>query len=221
MKKDNSRILFWLVAVAVVAVGIYLVSKAGMTPPEVDTTPSEKVVAQITAEDWTKGTGELEIIEYSDFQCPACSAYSAIIKEVAGEFGNHVTIAYRHFPLNMHPNATPAAQSSEAAGIQGKFWEMSDYMFEHQGGWSQLDGLALEEVFTGYAEALELDTEKFIADYNSKGVKDAVAADYKSGQEANVQYTPYFIFNGERVENPRSLEGFRSLIRENLENETT
>jgi protein-disulfide isomerase len=77
------------------------------------------------------------LIEYSDFQCPACGFYFPLLKKLEEEFGENIAIVYRHFPLSsVHPNAKFAAYAAEAAGKQGKFWEMHDLIFTNQSEWS-------------------------------------------------------------------------------------
>ncbi|MEK7131726.1 MAG: thioredoxin domain-containing protein, partial [Patescibacteria group bacterium] len=102
--------------------------------------------------DWIKGAPlkdtRVTLIEYSDFQCPACGAYYPMVKQLGQEFKN-LSIVYRHFPLPQHANARPAAQAAEAAGQQGKFWEMHDIVFDNQNSWA--GSKSVEEVFIAYA----------------------------------------------------------------------
>ena len=122
---------------------------------------------------------------------------------------------YRHFPLSqVHSNADTAARASEAAGNQGKFWEMHDKLFETQKTWSN-QGNA-EDIFAGYAEGLGLDVERFRNDIDSKEVKDRVRDDSQSGVRAGINSTPTFFINGEQIVNPRNLDEFRNVILEAL-----
>jgi protein-disulfide isomerase len=162
---------------------------------------------------WTKGNPEAKIVleEYSDFQCPACGAYDPIIKQLTREFGSNIQFTYRHFPLRqIHTNADLAARAAEAAGMQGKFWEMHDTLFEHQKEWSN-SGNAKED-FVNYAQKLGLDAKRFISDLDSKEVKEKVDSDQKSGERLGVNSTPTFLLNGEEIQNPRSYEEFKNLL---------
>lgn len=94
----------------------------------------------VTADDWVKGKKDSQVIlvEYSDFQCPACAAYFPMIERVMDEYKDRVAFVYRHFPLTgIHPYAETMARASEAAGKQGKFWEMYQLIFKNQSVWSR------------------------------------------------------------------------------------
>ncbi len=114
----------------------------------VDNTENPKPIPEVTEADWSKGNLESPVVllEYSDFQCPACKARGPIIENLLGEFGDHIRFVYRHMPLSsIHNNAQLAAQATEAAGVQGKFWEMHDHLFETQSEWSGLSKSKLTE----------------------------------------------------------------------------
>ena len=178
------------------------------TPVEV---PSEATV--VLENEWIKGNPEaaVTLIEYGDFQCPACAAYAPLVKQVSEEMTDTLRVVYRHYPLTqIHPNAIPAAQAAEAAGMQGKFWEMHDMLYEKQEEWSEQSNA--EELFISYAEELELDIEKFKSDYDSSEVRDAIAADTVLGNQTGVSGTPTFVLNGQSIRAPQSVEAFKALI---------
>lgn len=168
---------------------------------------------EISAMDVALGpeNARVTIIEYSDLQCPACAAYAPVVKQILEKYPDDVRFVYRHFPLNqIHPNAYEAALAVEAAGKQGKFWEMHDLLFANQSAWARV-GAPLES-FLAYAGQLELDVAQFEADYRSDAVKDKVAADQASGYAAGISATPTFFLNGAPLSNPRGLEGFVTAI---------
>ncbi len=150
------------------------------------------------------------LIEYSDFQCPACASYYPIVKRVVKDYKDRILFAYRHFPLGQHKNANLAARASEAAGKQGKFWEMHDMIFEKQTEWSE-SGDA-KKLFTGYATSLGLNKETFLSDIDSPDIKSKVKDDYDGGFAAGVNATPTFFLNGMKLQNPSNEAGFRTLI---------
>lgn len=167
----------------------------------------------VSATDWVKGgkAAKIILVEYSDFQCPACAAYYPLVKQLAQDFGDKLQIVYRHFPLRqIHKNTDAAAYAAEAAGKQGKFWEMHNMIFDNQGEWANKYGA--EELFANYAVSLGLNLEKFKNDVNSKEVKDKVENDYLSGLRSNVNSTPTFFVNGKKILNPRSYDEFKTII---------
>ena len=167
----------------------------------------------VSASDQIEGNREAEtvLVEYSDFQCPACGVYHPIIKQITKEFGGDIAFVYRHFPLRqIHQNAELAARAAEAAGKQGKFWEMHGLIFENQKEWS--NQRKAKEFFEQYAESLGLNASQFKADIDLREIKDKVNADYQSGLRFGVDATPTFFLNGERLQNPRSSEEFKSII---------
>lgn len=158
-----------------------------------------------------KGNAEsdLLLIEYSDFQCPACKAAAPAIDELVQQYGDQFAVEYRHFPLrSIHPNAQLAAQAAEAAGIQGKFWEMHDLLFENQTEWGQ--SFNPERFFRTYAEQLDLNVDRFRFDLESDEVKDVVNAQFDEAGDLGIPGTPGFVYNGEIVD-------INSFVNENLD----
>ena len=172
----------------------------------------------VSPTDWTKGGKESKVtlIEYSDFQCPACGHYYPLVKQLAQEFGDKIQFAYRHFPLPSHKNAELAARAAEAGGAQNKFWEMHDMIFEHQGEWSEKSAGDARNIFRQYAEKLGLDTARFESDLDSDAVENKVENDRQSGLRSKVNSTPTFFLNGQKIQNPRSYDEFKSLISDTL-----
>lgn len=173
------------------------------------------LASAVVDSDWVKGNREAKVVitEYSDFQCPACAAYHPIVKQLSRDFGDNIAIVYRHFPLKqIHINAESSALAAEAAGRQGKFWEMHDMLFDGQKDWAE--NKKAKEIFTGYAKELGLDVLKFNEDANSKELKAKVESDYGSGVKARVDHTPTFFINGKEIQNPESYEEFKDVINE-------
>lgn len=151
------------------------------------------------------------LLEYSDFQCPACASYAPLVHAVAEKFPETLKVAYRYFPLTaIHPNAMISAQAAEAARLQGKFWEMHDQLFTHQTDWASSENPL--DIFQAYAQTLELDTDRFLSDIQSDAVIDAVKNDEALGMQANIPGTPSFFLNGKKLDNPQSLEEFEKVI---------
>ena len=141
----------------------------------------------------------LTLVEYSDFQCPACASASPQILALVDQFEGQFNLEYRHFPLrSIHPNAQEAAQAAEAAGMQGKFWEMHDVLFEKQDEWSQ--SFNPTRYFKTYAEELGLNAERLVFDLESDKIKEIVNAQFDEATELQLPGTPSFVFNGEQID---------------------
>jgi protein-disulfide isomerase len=174
-------------------------------------------VDAVSPDDWVKGNRDAKIvlIEYSDFQCPACGFYFHLLKKLEEEFGENIAIVYRHFPLSsIHPNAKAAAYAAEAAGKQGKFWEMHDLIFANQSEWS--DKKNVDEIFVRYAQILNLNIDQFKKDFLSKEIKQKIENSYKNALKLGLNSTPTFFLNGKKIANPRNYEDFKNLVIENI-----
>jgi len=174
-------------------------------------------VDAVAVSDQTKGNSESKVllVEYGDFQCSACGRYHPLLKQLNQEFGDRIQFVYRHFPLKQtHRNAEPAAFAAEAAGKQGKFWEMHDLIFEGQENWSEKRNA--KDTFVEYAKSLDLDMEKFQTDVKSKEIKNKVRNDYSSGIKAGVNSTPTLFLNGKKLRNPRDYEELKKLVEDAL-----
>ena len=141
------------------------------------------------------------LIEYGDFQCPACGTYHPQIKAMIEKYADQLQFVFRNFPItSLHANAKAAAGTAEAAGLQGKYWEMHNKIYESQSSWSNLSSTERTKFFEGYATELGLDLAKFQADIagttNSTSVGNKIDYDYALGKKANVNGTPTFFLNG-------------------------
>jgi protein-disulfide isomerase len=154
----------------------------------------------------TQGSGSARLIEYYDFQCPSCKTFHNFLKSkkssdatFAAMLKEKYTFVYRHFPLqNIHPNAYAAATAAEAAGIQGKYFEYVDALFQTQESWTKEPDPTKK--FEEIAKTLKLDIAKFKADRSSSAVKAKIEADIHSGLKARIPGTPSFFLNGKRLE---------------------
>lgn len=212
------RIILWLAFFAIIGLFIYaLVYSAKQTKSTVGT-----LKVEVNSKDWARGTTtpKVTLVEYSDFQCPACGAYHDVVKKTVDKYSNDVKFVYRNFPLiQIHKNADYAAASAVAAGRQGKFWEMHDKLFKTQSEWEN-DPNVLEK-FNSFAKELGLDMEKFKADVISREVRQDINSDYKGGVASGVIGTPSFFVNGKLISNPRSEEEFDNIIKNAIASSTT
>lgn len=211
----QKRIIIWVSAVLIVviaAIGAYQVANTEM--PRRDGSLS----TPLNEADWTKGASnpKVSFVEYSDFECPACGAYHPILEEMFTKYKDDISFTYRHFPLPQHPNALPAAYAAEAAGLQGKFWEMTNTLFNNQTEWAESENP--NSIFENYAQSLNLDMIKYSNDIASDEVKNAVEDDRKSAILSAIDHTPTFFINGKMIENPNSIEELDTLIATTIAN---
>lgn len=156
-------------------------------------------------------TAAVTLEEFADFQCPPCRALHAEIKQIERENGSRLGVVFRQYPLSMHEQAFEAAQASEAAGLQGKFWEMHDLLYDRQEEWSEKTDA--RQLFTGYARSINLDVEKFTRDLDSPQIKERIRADQQRGDSVNIAGTPSLFINGREIPSESmSPEGIRSAI---------
>lgn len=179
--------------------------------------PLATISNQINADDHVRGTGngKVTLIEYSDFQCPACAYFSGQTKQLVADFGDKINFVYRYFPLeSIHKYAMLSSQAAEAAGLQGKFWEMGDMLFTNQTKWEASDDA--QSIFVSYAAALKLDVKKFTEDLNSASVIARVKKDESDATNIGLQGTPTFFIDGKQIVNPNSYADFKALIQNEI-----
>ena len=212
----KNKIILWAIIAVVVIGSIFGIVKLASKSQITGSDNLAITVSAINDNENIKGEKEAvaTLIEYSDFQCPACGSYYPIVKKVSEDLGAKVRFAYRHFPLPQHKNAKLAATVAEAAGKQGKFWEMHDLIFQNQSDWSEEKNAAI--LFAKYAQELGLDLARFQTDIASDDIKAKIENDYKSGVKAGVNSTPSFFLNGKKMDNPRNYDEFKKAIEKAL-----
>ncbi len=146
------------------------------------------------------------LVEYGDFECPYCGQAEPVVRELLADFGD-LRYVWRHLPLNdVHPRAQLAAEAAEAAAEQDAFWEMHDLLFQHQ------DALRPSDLI-GYAERLELDTERFTADLDKHAGAARVAEDVDTADLSGVSGTPTFFVNGRRHSGAYDIQTLTKAVR--------
>jgi len=195
------------------ALGIWaLVTFTNTSSPE-----SISLANPVTSADNVVGSldNQAVLVEYADFQCPACAAYWPLLKKLEADFAGKLTVVYRYFPLrSIHQNADASAQAAQAAGMQNTFWEMADLLFTRQTEWEK-ENQPFQK-FLGYAQELKLDTERFSRDFESSDTKNRINHDFEDAMRIGLSGTPTFFLNGRQITNPQSYDQFKQLIQEAL-----
>jgi protein-disulfide isomerase len=153
---------------------------------------------------------KITLVEFSDFECPYCSAAAPKVDAILAAYPKDVKLIYKQFPLSMHPHAEMAAEASLAAREQGKFWEMYEALFKN---YRQLSQAKISEI----AKSLGLDMSKFEAEVSSGKYKSEVKKDITDGEEANVYGTPAFYINGKQYNGELSLAALKPIFAKELQ----
>ncbi len=197
---SESKFLFGITAatLAIVAIGLFAFSNKGATLSSIPTLSRQELVL---GDSTSRGNKEAEhfLVEFSDFQCPACKAFKPVVDQLISQYVDKLSFTYRHFPLDQHPAALPAAIAAEAAAKQGKFWEMYDLLFENQETLS-------EETVIKLAENLPLNMDQYRTD--SAAAKEEVLQDRSYGLQIGINSTPTFYLDGKKLilNNPADLK---------------
>ena len=153
------------------------------------------------------------IEEFGDFECPPCGSMSPYLDKLVNEFKPRVRLVFRNLPLSAHKHAREAAYAAEAAGVQGKFWEMHDVLYREQSTWSKAENP--QELFEAYAGTIGLSVAEFKKDMESEKVKERVDSDHSRGEVLGIKMTPtVFINNLELAKDKRTPNGLRGEIAE-------
>ncbi len=209
---DKKRIIIWALFILGLIGLLVLLAKLGTKPAP--SSPGTALPSSVTDADWSKGspTAKHTIVEYSDFQCPGCASFYPLLKRLVDENPSDVRIVYRFFPLrSIHTNAQKSAQAAHAAGLQGKFWEMHDALFNTQDSWGKDERPELS--FEDLAVSLGLDGRKFKDDLNNPATADRVNRDFNSAQAAGLGGTPTLFFDGVLIKTPGSYDELVALIK--------
>lgn len=201
---------FWgvIAVIVIVFVGIFAFSgnKAGDTK-------NSNSKATLTNHVEGNGSAGVTLIEYGDYQCPFCGQYFPTLKQVEAQYNDQIHFQFRNYPLtNLHPNAFAAARAAEAAGLQNKFWEMHDILYQTQTQWSGAsDALS---IYKQYAKQLGLNVTRFETDFASSKVNDLINADSAEGTKLGISGTPTFFIDGKKVEIANNPAAFQKVIQD-------
>lgn len=214
----TGRTTLWFIIgfIALVTAGVIFAAATSNGAPAKNADFLATTIPPIVSSDWSKGNAQasVSLVEYGDFECPACAAYFPLVNKLITDYGDRVHFVFRNFPLYaIHPDAGVSAEAAEAAGRQGKYWEMFDLLYKNQATWASAPPETVTaKYFDGYASSLGLNLLKFHADMSSKTVADKIQTDVTSANSAQVDHTPTFFVNLKQVPNPSSYDEFKALL---------
>lgn len=203
----KSWIVFGVIVAIVVGGMAYLSTQERLNIDDISNDQLSKVIAaedrngNIADHTYGNADAKVVIVEYGDYQCPGCSAAAPKALELTKKYQDNVLLIFRNFPIaTSHPNARAAAAAAEAAGLQGKFWEMNELIYQKQDEWKLASVSDRDGFFQRYAEELGLDITAFNEAVKSTAVKKKIDFDLAVGRKQNVSATPSFYVNGKNVE---------------------
>lgn len=201
---------FWAVIAAIVVVfgAIIVFNKDGSDTGTGGSTNG----AQATNHTVGEGKAGVTLVEYGDFQCSACYRYEPTLQQVIAKYKTDVTFQFRHLPLiQVHQNALASSRAAEAAGLQGKFWEMHDLLYENQPTWEGSD--QAQKFFEQYAKQLGLNVEQYKKDAASSKVNNIINADIAEFKKTGATMsTPTFFLNGKKVTLTPDINSFTEIL---------
>jgi protein-disulfide isomerase len=197
-------IIFAAICVVLLAGLVYLSNKDKIVVDGVNvlkTQSASQASGDIGDHVFGKKDSKVTLIEYGDFQCPGCGSAYPNLKAVSEKYEGQLTFVFRNFPLtSIHPNARAAAAVAEAAGLQGRYWDMHNKLYESQSSWSSLDASQRTDFFVGYAKDLGLNVDTFKKDLSNQKVGQKIDFDIALGKKAGVVGTPTIYLNGKAVD---------------------
>jgi len=202
-----------LALIIVLAVGIANIDKIFPTPAAAERMKNIVKMADsdiISTSYGTNPDAKVSIIDFSDFQCPACKMFSGQLRAIMEYYGDQINVDYKHFPIN--PNSYTLAEASECARDYGKFWEYHDILFESTEKHNTIS-------LTAIATSLGIDASEFSTCLQTGEKKEKVNTDQKVGGQIGVKGTPTIIINGLIIEGARSFEELKEIIDKELANE--
>lgn len=230
---NKTTVWFVVGFIVIVTVGVIIaaVYSGGQSANNASNNFVATTVPAVTSTDWTEGNpnAKASLIEYGDFECPACGDYEPIMQQLVQNYSSTVLFVFRNFPLySIHPFAGVSAQAAEAAGLEGgaaKYWAMHDLLYANQQQWSTNSALTPAQVvsqyFDGYAQSIGLNVNTFNNDMNATSVAQKIQNDVTSGNAAQIDHTPTFFVNLTQIPNPTSLQDFEDVLNTALASSTS
>ena len=210
-QKTYKKTAYWIGGFIVLGLIIWGVVSAVTTPKG----STAGLSLNINSSDIATGsaTAKANLIEYADFECPACAEYSKFVEQLRADYPKDLRVTYRFFPLQQHRYGMLTAQVAYAAYKQGKFWEMYKLLYDNQATWAASDNG--QGIFDGYAGQLNLSLAKLHSDENADSTKNLISNSYNQGLDIGITSTPSFYLNGNLI-NPSDFNDFKSLVQNEI-----
>ena len=212
----SKQFLGVIVVIILVFVGIFVFGGGKSNAPGSKTSSTSTLTQHVEGQ----GKDGITLVEYGDYQCPYCGQYFSILQQIQSEYNTQITFQFRNFPLvSLHPNAFAGARAAEAAGLQGKFWQMHDLLYQQNeayyagqtsGNWIGASDPTV--YFNADAQQLGLNVTQFKSDYASDTVNNLVNADTAEGNKLGVNATPTFYLDGKQIQPNETASSFQQFI---------
>jgi len=199
-----------IVTVIIVVAGAFFLG--GSSSPDKPTPPADpKILIRSDSHEEKVPGAKVTLVEFGDFECPACGASYPIVTQILQNYKGKINFVFRNFPLaSVHPNATIAAEAAEAAGAQGKFFDMYNTLYSNQGEWGESKNPM--DFFLKYAKNIGLDVNKFKAEVQANKYDSKIQKDENDGNALAVQATPTFFINGQQQTGGLPYDQFKAKI---------
>lgn len=203
-----------LTGIAVITVALVIGAVFFLSKPEKPAVVESSKLIRTDSLKISTDSAKVTLVEFGDYQCPACAIAHPGIKKVISDFPGQINFVFRHFPLSQHKNAEIAARAVEAANLQGKVWEMHDKLYKEQPQWENEANVI--EIFKKYAGEFGMDIEKFDSDINNDAIKQKIRSDMSDGNALGVNSTPTLFFNGELYKKSTSYKDLKEEVESRL-----
>lgn len=197
MKQEIKILLIVSVATIAILAGAVFLLGGSTSPNQGPKVADQTILIRTDSNKMGSESAKIKLVEFGDYQCPACGAAYPVISKILATYKNDTLFVFRNYPLSIHANSTIAAKAAEAAGVQGKYWQMYDALYQNQSTWSTSNSPI--DVFTSYAKTMGLDTEKFKQDVQSNKFDAKIQEDTNDGNSVGVNATPTFYLNGKQI----------------------
>jgi len=205
---------FWgvIVGIVLIFVGIIALSGGGKSNNSGSGSNGKTLSQHVQGQ----GTTGVTLLEYGDYQCAYCQQYYPTVKQVQTQYGDKIKFQFRNFPLvSLHRNAFAASRAAEAAGLQNKYWQMHDVIYENNDPNGKAGWVAAPDpntYFDAFAKQIGLNLTQFKTDFASSKVNDLINADLAEGTRLGITGTPTFYINGKKADLGNSIDSFTKVI---------